>query len=68
MHEGAGLEAETTIFSGQPGEVLGKRVEAHGAALAAMSACGHSRIPAFLLGSTTSEMLRSCKAPVLLMR
>jgi hypothetical protein len=30
---GAGLEVETTILSGQPDEVLGKRVEEHGAAL-----------------------------------
>jgi nucleotide-binding universal stress UspA family protein len=65
---GAGLEVETTILSGQPDEVLGKRVEEHGAALVAMGAYGHSRIRAFVLGSTTSEMLRSCKAPVLLMR
>lgn len=65
---GAGLEVDTTILSGQPDEVLGKRVEEHGAALVAMGAYGHSRIRAFVLGSTTSEMLRSCKAPVLLMR
>lgn len=65
---GAGLSAETTILSGQPDEVLGKRVEEHGSCLVAMGAYGHSRIRAFVLGSTTSEMLRSCKAPVLLMR
>lgn len=65
---GAGLSVETTILSGHPDEVLGKRVEDHGAALVAMGAYGHSRIRAFVLGSTTSEMLRSCKAPVLLMR
>ncbi|VVT09526.1 universal stress protein [Hoeflea sp. EC-HK425] len=65
---GGGLEVETTILAGQPDEVLGKRVEEHGAALVAMGAYGHSRIRAFVLGSTTSEMLRSCKAPVLLMR
>lgn len=65
---GAGLSAETSILSGQPDEVLGKRVEEHGSCLVAMGAYGHSRIRAFVLGSTTSEMLRSCKAPVLLMR
>ncbi|MCO6407685.1 universal stress protein [Hoeflea alexandrii] len=65
---GGGLEVETTILAGQPDEVLGKRVEEHGAALVAMGAYGHSRIRAFVLGSTTTEMLRSCKAPVLLMR
>jgi len=65
---GAGLEAETTILAGQPDEVLGKRVEECGSCLVAMGAYGHSRIRAFVIGSTTSEMLRSCKAPVLLMR
>lgn len=65
---GAGLMVETIILSGQPDEVLGKRVEEHGSCLVAMGAYGHSRIRAFVLGSTTSEMLRSCKAPVVLMR
>lgn len=66
--EAAGLSVETTILTGQPDAVLGSRVEEHGAALVAMGAYGHSRIRSFVLGSTTSEMLRSCKAPVLLMR
>ena len=65
---GAGLEVETTILAGQPDEVLGKRVEDCGSCLVAMGAYGHSRIRAFVLGSTTTEMLRSCKSPVLLMR
>jgi len=65
---GAGLEVETTILAGQPDEVLGKRVEECGSCLVAMGAYGHSRIRAFVIGSTTTEMLRSCKAPVLLMR
>ena len=65
---GAGLEVETTILAGQPDEVLGKRVEECGSCLVAMGAYGHSRIRAFVIGSTTTEMLRSCKAPVMLMR
>lgn len=65
---GAGLSVETTILSGHPDEVLGQRVEDCGSCLVAMGAYGHSRIRAFVIGSTTSEMLRSCKAPVLLMR
>jgi nucleotide-binding universal stress UspA family protein len=65
---GAGLEVETTILAGQPDEVLGKRVEE-----ARRGHRCHGRLrplpyPRFVLGSTTSEMLRSCKAPVLLMR
>ncbi|MBU4528818.1 MAG: universal stress protein [Hoeflea sp.] len=66
--EGAGLSVETTIIAGQPEAVLADRVEQNGACLVAMGAYGHSRIRSFVLGSTTSEMLRSCKAPVVLMR
>lgn len=66
--EGAGLTVETSIVAGQPETVLAERVEQNGACLVAMGAYGHSRIRNFVLGSTTSEMLRSCKAPVLLMR
>ncbi|MDF1609421.1 universal stress protein [Hoeflea sp. YIM 152468] len=65
---GAGLSVDTTIVSGHPDEVLGQRVEDCGSCLVAMGAYGHSRIRSFVLGSTTTEMLRSCKAPVLLMR
>lgn len=66
--KGAGLEVETKILAGQPDEVLGARVEEAGASIVVMGAYGHSRIRSFVIGSTTSEMLRSCKAPVLLMR
>lgn len=66
--EGAGLSVQTEIIAGQPDAVLGKRVEETGPSLVVMGAYGHSRIRSFVIGSTTSEMLRSCKAPVLLMR
>ncbi|KJS09131.1 MAG: universal stress protein UspA [Hoeflea sp. BRH_c9] len=66
--QGAGLTVETSIIAGQPEAVLGQRVEENGACLVAMGAYGHSRIRSFVIGSTTTEMLRSCKAPVLLMR
>ncbi|MDZ7600543.1 MAG: universal stress protein [Hoeflea sp.] len=66
--DAAGLSLESSILSGQPEAVLGQRVEENGACLVAMGAYGHSRIRSFVLGSTTSEMLRSCKAPVVLMR
>lgn len=66
--DGAGLSVETSIIAGQPDVVLGKRVEEIGSCLVVMGAYGHSRIRSFVIGSTTSEMLRSCKAPVLLMR
>ncbi|OCW57809.1 universal stress protein [Hoeflea olei] len=66
--EAAGLAVTTTILSGQPDAVLGKRVADTGTTLVAMGAYGHSRIRSFVLGSTTSEMLRSCKAPVVVLR
>ncbi|MEP3437677.1 MAG: universal stress protein [Hoeflea sp.] len=66
--EAAGLNVKTSIIAGQPDVALGERVEQTGACLVAMGAYGHSRIRSFVIGSTTSEMLRSCKAPVLLMR
>jgi hypothetical protein len=31
-----------------------------------MGAYGHSRIRSFVIGSTTTEMVRSCKVPVLM--
>ena len=66
--EAAGLTVQTTILPGEPEAVLGQRVTQNGACLVAMGAYGHSRIRSFVLGSTTSDMLRSCKAPVVLMR
>ncbi|KGF68062.1 universal stress protein UspA [Hoeflea sp. BAL378] len=66
--DAAGLSVQTTILPGEPEAVLGQRVAQNGACLVAMGAYGHSRIRSFVLGSTTSDMLRSCKAPVVLMR
>jgi len=33
-----------------------------------MGAYGHSRIRSLIIGSTTTEMIRSCKVPVALFR
>lgn len=65
---GAGIEAETVIAAGQPDQVLGKMVSDDGFDLLVMGAYGHSRIRSLIIGSTTSEMLRSCKVPVILIR
>ncbi len=64
----AGLEVETRIVPGQPETVLGEMVEAEGFGMVVMGAYGHSRIRSLVIGSTTTEMVRSCKVPVLLMR
>src|SRR6056297_450645 len=64
----AGIEAETRIVPGQPETELGKMVEEEGFGMVVMGAYGHSRIRSLVIGSTTTEMVRSCKVPVVLMR
>ncbi|NKX45932.1 universal stress protein [Roseicyclus persicicus] len=64
----AGIDAATRVVPGQPETELGKLVEAEGFGMVVMGAYGHSRIRSLVIGSTTTEMVRSCKVPVLLMR
>ncbi|WP_185020618.1 universal stress protein [Histidinibacterium lentulum] len=64
----AGIEARTRIVSGQPETELGKMVDDEGFGMVVMGAYGHSRIRSLVIGSTTTEMVRSCKVPVVLMR
>jgi len=64
----AGIEATTNMMPGRPEEVLGKYIESEGFDMLVMGAYGHSRIRSLMIGSTTTEMIRSCKVPVVLMR
>lgn len=64
----AGLEVTAGIQPGQPETVIADIVEQGGVDLLVMGAYGHSRIRSLFIGSTTSEMIRSCKIPVLLFR
>lgn len=64
----AGIAADTRIVAGQPNVELGKMVDAEGFDMLVMGAYGHSRIRSLVIGSTTTEMMRSCKVPVLLLR
>ncbi|AZQ67610.1 universal stress protein [Silicimonas algicola] len=64
----AGIEADTRIVPGQPDAELGKMVDGEGFGMLVMGAYGHSRIRSLVIGSTTTEMMRSCKVPVLLLR
>ncbi|MFP1630992.1 universal stress protein [Zhengella sp. ZM62] len=66
--QGAGREAATLIVPGQPATELGKLVERDGFGMLVMGAYGHSRIRSLIVGSTTTEMVRTCKVPVLLVR
>ncbi|MCQ8781500.1 universal stress protein [Mangrovibrevibacter kandeliae] len=63
-----GFEIKSGIVPGDPDEVIAERVESDGVDLVVMGAYGHSRIRQLIIGSTTTEMIRSCKVPVLLFR
>lgn len=68
MLAAAGIEAETDLIHGQPETTLGKYVDEAGFDLVVMGAYGHSRIRSLIIGSTTTEMIRTCRVPVVLMR
>ncbi|KPQ07123.1 MAG: universal stress protein family protein [Rhodobacteraceae bacterium HLUCCA12] len=68
MLRGAGIEAETRVIAGQPETALGTLVEQDGFDMVVMGAYGHSRIRSMIIGSTTTEMIRSCKVPIVLTR
>jgi len=64
----AGFTVSTEIREGQPESVIIKAIEAEKIDLLVMGAYGHSRIRSLIIGSTTSEMVRSCLVPVMLFR
>ena len=63
-----GIIADVAVLPGQPDKALSKLVEDDQFDLLVMGAYGHSRIRSLIIGSTTTEMIRSCKIPVVLMR
>lgn len=66
--EGGGLSVTATLTPGQPEAVITRTVEEENIGLLIMGAYGHSKIRTLIIGSTTSEMVRSCKTPVLMFR
>lgn len=64
----AGYAADARIEPGQPEKVIADMADAGEADMLLMGAYGHSRIRNFIIGSTTTEMLRSCRIPVMLFR
>ncbi|MBE0412180.1 universal stress protein [Yoonia sp.] len=63
-----GFQAEVIVHSGEPEKVLAQITKAEEHELLVMGAYGHSRVRALIIGSTTTEMIRSCRVPVLIMR
>ena len=66
--QAAGITVETEIVAGQPETALAKLVEDAPFDMVVMGAYGHSRIRSLIIGSTTTEMIRSCKVSIVLTR
>ena len=64
----AAVDYSVFCESGEPEKVISDHVEKHGVDLLVMGAYGHSRIRNLIIGSTTTQMIRSCLVPVLLFR
>ena len=61
-------KTKTFITEGDAETVISNHVEHHNIDLLVMGAYGHSRIRNLMIGSTTTQMIRSCLVPVLLFR
>jgi nucleotide-binding universal stress UspA family protein len=64
----AGYTVTSEIVQGEPEAVIRETGKQHAAGLLVMGAYGHSRIRSLIIGSTTTEMVRSCMMPVMLFR
>lgn len=65
---GAGYQVTADLLAGDPDEVIAAQVKEREAGLLVMGAYGHSPIRQFILGSTTTTLIRTCLVPVLLFR
>jgi len=64
----AGYAPEVALVQGAADKVISETVEKEGYDLLAMGAYSHSRLRSLFIGSTTTEMIRSCKVPVVIFR
>lgn len=64
----AGGQVKADIMPGEPEKVIADTVKKEAINLLVMGAYGHSRIREFILGSTTTTMVRTCLIPVLMFR
>ena len=63
-----GYTVQSEIVTGQPDKVISETVEREKFDLLVMGAYSHSRLRSLFIGSTTTEMIRSCKIPVVILR
>jgi nucleotide-binding universal stress UspA family protein len=64
----AGFSVKSDATPGPAEEVIAAAVKAEQIDLLVMGAYGHSPIRQFILGSTTTTMVRTCQIPVLMFR
>ena len=64
----AGFRTECQLLTGNPEEKMQRYIDNHGIDFLVMGAYGHNRIRHLVIGSTTAQMLRSSRIPVLLFR
>lgn len=64
----AGYAPEVALVQGQADKVITETIEREGYDLLAMGAYSHSRLRNLFIGSTTTEMIRSCRNPVVVFR
>jgi nucleotide-binding universal stress UspA family protein len=64
----AGFEVKAEMLPGEPETLISNRVKEEKIDLLLMGAYGHSRIRQFIVGSTTTTMIRTCQIPILMFR
>ncbi len=64
----ASYEVTAEVEPGPADAAIARRVETDGIDLLVMGAYGHSRIRSLIIGSTTTQMIRSCMIPIVLIR
>jgi nucleotide-binding universal stress UspA family protein len=65
---GGGLEAAVRIDAGEPAKVIGGAVDEGGDQMLVMGAYGHSRLRSLVIGSTTTELIRTCRVAIVIYR
>ena len=66
--QNAGFTPNVERIGGNADTVIAQHVADRNIELLVMGAYGHSRIRSLIVGSTTTQLLRSCQIPVLLLR
>ena len=64
----AGYDVDSSFIDGEPERAIKQKIEENNIDLLVMGAYGHSRMRQLIIGSTTTEMVRSCLVPVMMFR